>query len=543
MQALGDHTHARMVDVGVGRARFGRFEAGLLRVEHRLVELLLEVGELAVGGECARDVRRVERIDLHAGVDEQQFARIHGAGVADPVQDRCVRAGCDDRVVADLVAFLARDRVERAFEDAFGTRLAQRARQFAQDVVEAVLRRVDGAADLAHLETVFLHARLRRELVQLVVVHGVVCLIRESVLGAQSLHHRGDLRVGRADHAQLHGAGFGAYVLAEHIGELGDVVRLDARHRLEFLQSRARAHPVFTVVRVLEEILRVVVGTRGDEQHRRVRAVRVRVEHEHRSRLVVLPKAGVIRECGIRAERIVAVVVAHLRLAGGDHEALAGERLAQRLQARGGELRGCQTLDRGFVVVPAAAHELHECVGARAQRAVVHAVAHRLVVSGGRRLFARLVCLVLFGDHFAHSCPFFICLWNAVAVAQHRSHHSERVRGACGVAQICGSEKLYMNPMLADDKIMFSMCGRGRHGASHTTQDCSYCGANRTGIWNQGTVFVRFDGAGNAKRTVRRRFHLQSAMYSRAVSDGHRFSKETEPVSGQARGSGPQRVS
>ena len=249
------------------------------------------------------------------------------------------------------------------------------------------------------------------------------------MLLAQLIHRRGDLRVGFADHTQLHGAGFGADVLAEHVGELGDVMRLDAGHRLELLQSRARAHPIFAVMRVLEEVLRVVVGARGHEQHWRVRAVRVRVEHEHGARLVVLPKAGVIRECGIRAERIVAVVVAHLRLAGGDHETLARERLAQRLQARGGEARGLQARGLRFVVVPTAAHEVHERIGTRAQRAVVHAVTHRLLVPGGRRLFARLVFLVLFGDHVVHSCPFFDACEYAVPVIQHRSNHRECVRG------------------------------------------------------------------------------------------------------------------
>ena len=41
MQTLGDHTHAGVVDVGIGGTRLGGFETGLLRVQHGLVQTLL----------------------------------------------------------------------------------------------------------------------------------------------------------------------------------------------------------------------------------------------------------------------------------------------------------------------------------------------------------------------------------------------------------------------------------------------------------------------------------------------------------------------
>ena len=159
-------------------------------------------------------------------------------------------------------------------------------------------------------------------------------------------------------------------------------------------------------MRVLEEVLRVMVRTRRHEQHRRVRAVIVRVEHEHGTRLVILAETGVIGERGVRAERIVAVVVAHLQLPRRNHEPLARERLAERLQSRGNVVRRLETLHLGLVVAPATAHELDERVGTRAQRTVVHAVVHWLIVAGCRRLLTRLVFLVLLGDHFTHICSF-----------------------------------------------------------------------------------------------------------------------------------------
>ena len=410
MQPFGDHAHAGMVDVGVGRARLRGFEPGLLRVEHSLVQLLLEIGELAVRRERARDVGGVQRIDFHAGVDEQQLAIVHGARVADPMQNRRMGTRGDDCVIADLVAFLARNRIECAFENAFGAWLAQCARQLLENVVEAVLGGVDGTANLAHLEVILLHARFGGEFVQLVVAHRIVCLIRETMPLAQLVHDGRDLRIRLANHAQLHGAVLSADVLAEHVVQLGDVVCFNAGHRLELLQSSARADPVLAVVWVLEEVLCVVVCTRGHEQHRRMRAVLVRVEHEHRARLVVLAETGVIGERGIRAERVVAVIVAHLRLACRNHQTFAGERLAQHLESCRNVGGGFKAFDLGLVVVPTAAHEVHERIGTRAQRTVVHTVVHWLIVAGCRRLLTRLVFLVLLGDYFAHCCSFLHCL-------------------------------------------------------------------------------------------------------------------------------------
>lgn len=65
---------------------------------------------------------------------------------------------------------------------------------------------------------------------------------------AQLVHDGRDLRIRLANHAQLHGAVLSADVLAEHVVQLGDVVCFNAGHRLELLQSSARADPVLAVV-------------------------------------------------------------------------------------------------------------------------------------------------------------------------------------------------------------------------------------------------------------------------------------------------------
>ena len=151
---------------------------------------------------------------------------------------------------------------------------------------------------------------------------------------------------------------------------------------------------------VHEEVLRGGVGARGDEQlglmrlaGLRLGRIRVeRVEHQHGTRLVILAEAGVVREGGVRAEHVIAVVVAHLGTACRNHQTLAWERLAQCGESRRRELRGFERLDLRFAGVPTGLHEINEGAGIGAQRTVVHTVAHRLI-----RVF-----LVLLGDDFAH---------------------------------------------------------------------------------------------------------------------------------------------
>ena len=410
VQTLGQHAHAGVVDVRIGGAHLRGLEAGGLRAQHGLVDVALQLGEPAVDRECAGDVGRVQAVGLHARIDEQQVAVAHHTGVAHPMQDRGVRAGGDDRVIADLVALLARNRVERALKHAFGTLLVDHMRQGLQDPVEALLRGGHGLAHLADLVGVLDHARLGGHLVQLVVGGGVGVRIGEAVRLAHALDQLGDRGVGLADHAHAHRAGLGADVLADRIGQLGDVMGLQTGHRGQLLQTGARADPVLAVLGGGVVLLGAVVGARRHEQFGRMRpaglgllGIRVhRVEHQHGARLVVLAQAGVIGEGGVRTEGVIAVVGAHFRRTGRNHDALARELRAQRVDAGLDVLAGLQRLDLGLLIIPARGHEMPERLAGRPQRAVVHTVGVRLRVSRRGRRLTRLVLLVLVGHDFAH---------------------------------------------------------------------------------------------------------------------------------------------
>ena len=326
------------------------------------------------------------------------------------MQNRGVGAGGHDGVVADGVAQLTGYSVERALKDALGARLVERGRQRGEQTVEAMLGGVHGLAHLAYLVSVLDHASLGGELVQLVVGCGVLVRIGETVGLADGLDHRSDFGVGLADHAHTHGTGFGTHVLGQGVSQLGDVVGFDAGHRLHLLETGTRANPVFAVVGGHEEVLGGIVGARRHEQFRGVGlagrgfgGVGVdRVQDQHGTSFIIGTQAGVVGERGIRAEHVIAIIVAHLRLAGRNDQTFAREGLAQRLKTGGNELGGFERLDLRIVVGPAGLHELLECGRLRAQRAVVHAVAHRLVRARRRSALFGLIFLVLGGDHFTH---------------------------------------------------------------------------------------------------------------------------------------------
>ena len=299
------------------------------------------------------------------------------------MQNRSVGAGSDDGVVADLVAFFTGDGVERALQHALRTRLAKGRRNLAQNVVETMLGCRDRLAHLTNLILILAHACLGGEFVQLVIGSGVVVRIGETV---------------------------GFTDLLDHAGQLRDVVGFDAGHRGHFLHTGTRTHPILAIMGVHEKVLRVMVGTRSHEQFRNMRLAGLRlrriridgIQNQHRAGLEILTQTGVVGERRIRTERVIAIVVAHLRLSGRNHDTLARERLAQRLQTRRRVLGGLQRLDLRLVVIPTGGHELLERLGTRTQRTIVHTIAHGLIRSRSGLPLHLLVFLVLVSNDFAH---------------------------------------------------------------------------------------------------------------------------------------------
>ena len=120
LEALGEHLHRRAVGLHEVVARLARVERRALRFPDQLVDLALRLRERAADRQRARDVGRVERVALDAGVEQEQVAAADAAVVARPVQDAGVGAGGGDGAVADVVALDARAQVEDALDLALG---------------------------------------------------------------------------------------------------------------------------------------------------------------------------------------------------------------------------------------------------------------------------------------------------------------------------------------------------------------------------------------------------------------------------------------
>ena len=153
-----------------------------------------------------------------------------------------------------------------------------------------------------------------------------------------------------------------------------------------------------------------MVRTRSHKQFRHMRLagrslrrIRInRIQHQHGTGLIILTQTGVIRKRRIRTERIIAVVVAHLRLTGRNHNALSGKSLTQRVKTSLNVMGRLQRFNNRLIIIPTGGHELLERLGTRAQRTIVHTVAHRLIRAGSAGLLHGFILLVFIGNDFVH---------------------------------------------------------------------------------------------------------------------------------------------
>ena len=322
MQARRDDFHGGVVHVLEAAARLvGAGQGGLAGVEDGLVDARLDLGEAAVDGQRARDVGRVEGVDLDARVDEHQVAFANLAVVVDPVQGVRVVARGGDGLVSLAVALLAGDGRKRALDDALAATVAHGAGQDADDVLEAGLGDLDGADHFVELEGVLDEADLGEVFLETLVVFARFLAGRQPSLCAHLVHHRLDVGVDAAHDAQLHGPG----ILRQHVAQRVDMAGLQAGLRTQLLERGARAHPEFAVAGVRVKLLGGARSARLEEQQRGVGAVLVRLQHQDGVRFLLRAQARQVREGGVRAETVVAVVGADLVGARGHDEALTRE--------------------------------------------------------------------------------------------------------------------------------------------------------------------------------------------------------------------------
>ena len=332
---LGDDGHRGRVDLAEADAGLHDRQSRVRRLPHRLIHLPLHRGEGAVDRKCAGDVRRVQAVELDAGIDQDQVTRDDRAVVGGPVQDAGMRPARRDRVVADRVALGARAAVEGALDQALAAGMRGDRLAVGDHVVEAELGRGDGEAHLRDLPVVLHESQLAHIAQQGGVPVGVDLV--SGILGQLGVEQPptvdlvGQLAVGFPDDA---GRGIGRL---EHPVELADRFGRERQIGSDVRERGTRAEPELADRRVGVKLVGVASGG-GSEVQRGVMAVGARLHDQHAVRHCLGAPARQVRERGVRTVRVVRVVAAHLGGSGRDDEALTGmhRRDAQTTCCRGG---------------------------------------------------------------------------------------------------------------------------------------------------------------------------------------------------------------
>ena len=100
LQTVSQHLHRGIVNLMELTTRHSDLERRIRSIQHRVIDLRLNLGELAVHRERAGYIGGVQGIVLNTGIQQQQLALIHGAVIANPVQNRRVIPARRNRVIA-----------------------------------------------------------------------------------------------------------------------------------------------------------------------------------------------------------------------------------------------------------------------------------------------------------------------------------------------------------------------------------------------------------------------------------------------------------
>ena len=330
-QTVRQNVHGCLVNLVELGTRLSHSECGVSGIQHSVVDLRLNLGELTVHGEGAGHVSGVQGVVLNACVQQQQLAVIDGAVVTNPVQDSCVVTARCDGVVAQVVTVGTCHGEERSLNDALTAVVLLSLRQCTNDLFEALDGHVNGTLQVLNLDSVLnqaslgeSHSQLGVQLVSLLQLHaGVV---------AGGVNQRVNSRVNVADQADVHAAqALVTGVLGDSNLKLGQVAGTQTEALGEFLQGGAGANPELAVACIRVELCGVAASQRAEVQGDLVVGAVVAgtlfdgLEDQHGVGLVVDAQTGLVSKRRVGAEAVVAVVGADLQRACRQDEALAGE--------------------------------------------------------------------------------------------------------------------------------------------------------------------------------------------------------------------------
>jgi len=282
-----------MIVVEIG-ARPHRVEAGELRREHELVDVLLRSREAATGGKRPRDVRRVA-MEFAAGVDQQQFVFLQLPVVVAVVQHARIRAAGDDGRVRHSLRAVPEELVQKLGLDLVfvpaDTRALHRAAVRAsgdfgsashQFELMLVLHETQGVERLADIDDFLRRGDSR------------ACASADLVQKPRDFLVPGSEQAERREQRRLIGG-----EIRQHVVELGDCVRLvEAENFARRIGPITKAVPNFSfgVLVAAEQNVTIACGAvlAGDQRDDRLR----------------LRKSGNIMEIAVVAVRVKRVAVA-----------------------------------------------------------------------------------------------------------------------------------------------------------------------------------------------------------------------------------------
>ena len=252
LKACGDDLHCSIVNIAEACSRLVRaFECGLAGIQNRLIDLCLSGGEASIDGERAGDICGVKRIDLDACIDQNQVAFVHRAVVIDPVERIRVVSRGRNGVVAQTVAFFARDRSESTFDHALAAMVSHGAGEGPQDVFKTGLRDLDCATKFRNFELILAQANLGEAFLKCIIAFSGISTEGEACLEAHFVDHRFDGLVNVTDHAKSNASS----ILSQCIAQSINVLAAQTGFGCDFLKRGARAHPELAVARIRVELL------------------------------------------------------------------------------------------------------------------------------------------------------------------------------------------------------------------------------------------------------------------------------------------------
>ena len=250
LQTMRQHLHRGIVNLMELTTRHSDLERRIRSIQHRVIDLRLNLGKLTVHRERAGYIGGVQGIVLNTGIQQQQLALIHGAVIANPVQNRRVIPARRNRVIAQVVAVGTCYREKRCLNHALTTMMRHRLRKLTHDLLEALNRHINRTLQVLNLDFILNQAGLRERHRQLG-IELIGFLQRNARVVPGGINQRINGRINLTHQSDTHPAQrLSSGVLRNRNFKLRKVLRPHTVTLRKLLERGARTNPELAVARI-----------------------------------------------------------------------------------------------------------------------------------------------------------------------------------------------------------------------------------------------------------------------------------------------------